>query len=142
METNKLKNILLKVCDSLAKCDVDYMLIGGTAIALNGYYRDSTNASGKLTDKPDIDIWYDPTYTNYFNLLQALKELDYDISGFEKEQNPNPKKAFFKLEFDDFTFDLLPEIRAMLKDFQPLEFMRKKDIEDLEQLKKLRDKES
>lgn len=36
----------------------------GTAVALNGYYRHSINIAGELTDKPDIDIWYNPTYEN------------------------------------------------------------------------------
>jgi len=57
MEGN-LKNSLLTVCTLLEKYNVKYMLIGGTAVALNGYYLHSINTAGELTYKPDIDIWY------------------------------------------------------------------------------------
>ncbi|MES1215359.1 MAG: hypothetical protein ABUT20_07575 [Bacteroidota bacterium] len=162
-----LKTSLLTICKLLAKYNVKYMLIGGTAVALNGYYRHSINTSGELTDKPDIDIWYNPTFENYFNILKAIKDLGQDTTEFENEQNPNPRKSFFKLDFDDFTFDILPEIKANIKfieayerkqtveiDGTPIHFMnyidlikdkeaigRKKDIQDIEQLKKMRDSE-
>ncbi len=51
---------LLTLCKLLEKYNVQYILVGGTAVALNGYYRHSINVSGELTDKPDIDIWYNP----------------------------------------------------------------------------------
>jgi hypothetical protein len=166
METN-LKKSLLTVCSLLQKHNVLYMLIGGTAVALNGYYRISVNMAGELTDKPDIDMWYNPTYNNYFNILKVLEDLGEDISDFKNEKSPNPHKSFFKLEFDDFTFDMLPEIKANIK-FQDankrketveinetqIHFMnyydlikdkeetaRKKDIEDIEQLKKIKENE-
>ena len=91
------------------------MLVGGTAVALNGYYRHSINISGELTDKPDIDIWYNPTYDNYFNILKVMEELGQDITEFKNEQTPDPRKSFFKLDFEDFTLDLLPEIKAPIK---------------------------
>lgn len=143
-----------------------YMAIGGTAVALNGYYRISTNIAGEVTDKPDIDIWYNPTYENYFNILKVIEELGQDISDFRNEQSPNPRKSFFKFEFDDFTCDLLPEIKGNIKfpdankrketveiNETQIHFMnyddllkdkeataRKKDIEDIEELKKNRKK--
>jgi hypothetical protein len=70
---NNLKTSLLTICDLLEKHNVQYMLIGGTAVALNGYYRHSLNIAGELTEKPDIDLWYNPTYENYFNILKVLK---------------------------------------------------------------------
>ena len=166
MEDN-LKNSLLTVCTLLEKHNVQYMLIGGTAVALNGYYRHSINIAGELTDKPDIDIWYNPTYENYYNILKVMEELGQDITEFRKEQSPNPHKSFFKLDFDNFTLDILPEIKATIKFFdankrkETVEFndtqihymnyfdliedkkstARKKDLEDIEQLKKKRWKE-
>ena len=83
-------------------------------MALHGYYRKSITPDGTQTDKPDIDIWYNPTYGNYFRLLDALEELGQDISQFKHEQAPNPKKSFFKYNFDGFTLDFLPEIKAKL----------------------------
>ncbi len=44
-----------------------------------------------------------------------MEELGQDISEFKNERSPNPRKSFFKLDFDDFTFDALPEIKADIK---------------------------
>lgn len=166
MEEN-FKNSLLTVCSLFEKYKVPYMLVGGTAVALNGYYRHSTNTEGEVTEKPDIDIWYEATYENYFNILKILKELGYDIEGFKSEQNPNPRKSFFKLDFEDFSFDILPEIKAPIKfseayqrkntvalEETKIHFMnyfdliedkkataRTKDLKDIEELKKLKDKQ-
>lgn len=51
---DSLKNSLITVCELLEKNKIKYLLVGGTAVALNGYYRHSMNISGELTDKPDI----------------------------------------------------------------------------------------
>ncbi|RYU90126.1 hypothetical protein EWM62_11325 [Mucilaginibacter terrigena] len=158
------KDSLLAVCKALDTYNVQYMLVGGTAVALNGYYRLSINTDGEITDKPDIDVWYNPTYENYYNILKVIKNLGEDITEFENEQNPNPKRSFFKYELDDFTLDILPEIKAEIKfadanrsketievEGTQIHFMdyynlkkdkeataRKKDLEDIHHLKKIR----
>jgi len=163
MEKN-LKDSLLFVCRLLEKYDVRYMIIGGSAVALYGYYRHSINISGEITDTPDIDIWYNPTYENYFNILNVMKEIGQDISEFKNEQSQDPRKSFFKLEFDSYTLDLLPQIKADIKFSDAdqrketvelagtqIHFMgysdliedknataREKDIQDIEHLKKIR----
>lgn len=114
MEDN-IKKTLVTVCSLLEKYNVEYMLIGGTAVALHGHYRHSVNDAGELTEKPDVDIWYNPTYENYFRILKVMKALGYDVSEFKNEQSPNPRKSFFKLNFDVFTLDILPEIKANIK---------------------------
>ena len=160
-----LKNSLLTVCSLLEKFKVQYMLVGGAAVALNGYYRHSINIAGELTDKPDIDIWYNPTYENYFNILKVIERLGQDITEFKNEQTPDPRKSFFKLNFEDFTFDALPTIKAGIKFMEAnkrketvevegmkIHFInyydlikdkeataRKKDFEDIKQLKKIRE---
>ncbi|MCA8830021.1 hypothetical protein LF252_05225 [Hymenobacter sp. BT728] len=91
------------------------MIVGGTAVALHGYFRYSTLSSGAVAEKPDLDFWYNPSYTNYFNLLNALEALGQDVSIFRGEQQPNPKKSFFKYEFEDFTLDLLPELKSSVR---------------------------
>ena len=157
----------MAVCKALETCSVQYLLVGGTAVALNGYYRLSINTNGEITDKPDVDVWYNPTYENYYNILTAIKLLGEDITEFEKEQNPNPKKSFFKYEFDDFTLDILPEVKADIKfgdayrnketvdvegtvihfiDYYNLikdkeSTARKKDLEDIQNLKRIREEE-
>ena len=112
---NNLSDAILKICDALSKHRVEYIVVGGAAVALHGYFRKSVDTAGNLAKKPDLDIWYNPTYSNYFKLLFALEELGEDIEEFKAEQVPNPKKSFFKYEFEDFTLDFLPEIKAPLK---------------------------
>ena len=102
----KLKEILLTVCNLLSKYKIQYMLVGGAAVALNGYYRHSLSQSGIITDRPDIDIWYNPTYENYFNILKVMEELGHDISEFKNEKTPDPHKSFFKLLRGRFHFNI------------------------------------
>lgn len=115
---SSLTESILNICKTLNKCSVEYLIAGGTAVALHGYLRASTNSSGMITDKPDLDFWYNPTYKNYFNLLNALEELGQDVTRFKKEKTPKPNKSFFRYELDKFTLDLLPELKASLK-FRP-----------------------
>ncbi|MGN6297673.1 MAG: hypothetical protein ACTHM7_12885 [Ginsengibacter sp.] len=94
--------------------------------------------------------------------MEVIEELGEDTSDFRNEQSPNPRKSFFKLDFNDFTFDILPMIKVDIKfpdayqrkemvelDKTPIYFLnyfdliedkkataRKKDLEDIEQLKK------
>lgn len=44
-----------------------------------------------------------------------LKSLGQDIAKFKDEQALNPKKSFFRYEFEQFTLDLLPVLKAPLK---------------------------
>ncbi|MGN6249442.1 MAG: hypothetical protein ACTHNG_13900 [Ginsengibacter sp.] len=163
MEDN-LKATLITVCKLLEKYNVKYLIVGGTAVALNGYYRHSTNASGQLTNKPDIDIWYNSTFDNYFRILKVIEALGQDISEFENEKMPNPRISYFKLDLEDFTIDFLPAIKSNIKflevynrkgtiqvDETKIYFLdildlikdkeataRKKDLEDIKQLKKIK----
>lgn len=159
-----LKKGLMAICKLLAEHKVEYLLVGGVAVALHGYFRLSRNQSGQIMDKPDIDIWFNPTYSNYFNIIKVMEELGQDISDFEKEETPNPRKSFFKLEFDGFYLDFLPEIKSKIKFsdahkrketilFEGVTFnlinykdlildkqtsAREKDLEDIEKLNKLK----
>lgn len=114
MDSN-LSNGILTFCRALNKHAVHYLIVGGTAVALHGYFRRSINMEGVITDKPDLDFWYNPIYDNYFNLLNAFEELGQDVTEFRQEQSPDPKKSFFKFEFDNFTADFLPELKALLQ---------------------------
>lgn len=99
----------------LNKHNVQSMVVGGTAVAFYGYIRLSTNQAGQVVNKPDIDIWYNPTYENYYKILNAIEELGKDVTQYRDEEMPNPKKSFFKFDFDNYTLDLLPRINASLK---------------------------
>ena len=114
LASNKLIESLINVGRTLNNHRVEYLIVGGTAVAYYGYFRHSITMSGLPADRPDVDIWYNPSYSNYFNLLDALADLGQDIRRHKNEQSPNPRKSFFKYEFEYFTLDLLPQIKASL----------------------------
>jgi hypothetical protein len=114
---SSLAEVIVRICSMLNKHDVQYLIIGGTAVALHGYFRYSINQAGHISDKPDLDCWYNPTYDNYFRLLNALEDLGEDVQEFKEEKTPDPKASFFKFDFHDFTLDLLPKLKAPLKFF-------------------------
>lgn len=115
MIESSLTHSVLSVCRALNKFSVTYIIVGGTAVALHGYYRHSSNVAGEIVEKPDLDFWYNPTYDNYFKLLNALEDLGQDVTKFKEEQTPNPKRSFFRYEFEKFTLDFLPQLKASLK---------------------------
>ncbi|SFM99254.1 hypothetical protein SAMN05421594_0182 [Chryseobacterium oleae] len=162
MEDN-FKISLLHICELLEKHSVQYMIVGGTAVAYYGYYRPSTNMDGTISEKPDIDIWYNPTYENYFRLINAIENLGKDVTKYRAEKSPDPKKSFFKFELSDFNVDFLPKTRSnttysaasLKKETVQLDGIniyfislydliedkkssgRKKDLEDINELKNL-----
>ena len=114
MEKN-LTDEILRVCKILNKSGVQYLIVGGTAVAFHGYFRWSQNSTGNLMEKFDLDIWYNPTYDNYFKLLNALSELGQDVKEFFEEQSPNPLKSYFKFDLNKFTLDFLPKLKGATK---------------------------
>ncbi len=104
--TDELVDGILAVCRVLNQLGVEYLTVGGTAVALHGYYRLSTNPAGDVSDKPDLYFWYNPTYGNYFQLLQALEALGQDVRAPQLAHAPNPKQSFFRYESESFTLDL------------------------------------
>lgn len=114
MEDKLIQNIS-RVCEVLNKHEVDYMIVGGTAVAFHGFYRATRLADNTISEKHDFDFWYNPSYENYFNLLRALEELGINVTSFKNEKSPNPRKSFFKHEFEEFKVDFLPEILGLDK---------------------------
>ncbi len=107
-----LTEIILQVCKTLNAKGVQYLIVGGTAVAFHGYFRWSQNSAGLPTEKFDLDIWYSPTYENYFKLLNALSDLDQDVQSFIDEQSPNPLKSYFKFELEKVTLDFMPKLKG------------------------------
>jgi len=163
----EFSDIIRYICGVLNKNSVEYMIVGGTAVALHGHFRKSTNMAGKIVDKPDLDCWYNPNYENYFKLLNALEELGVDVKRYRDEQAPDPKRSVFKLEFDEYNLDMIPNIKAKLRfrlsfakrqvvvsegveicflDFEDLiqdkkSLGRPKDLSDIEELEKIKESE-
>ncbi|ANH82678.1 hypothetical protein A8C56_18365 [Niabella ginsenosidivorans] len=111
---NNLTGAILNICNILNNHTVQYLIVGGTAVALHGYFRKSMDSAGQYTDKPDLDFWYNPTYSNYFKLLEALGDLGMDVTVFKEESSPDPKSSFFKYELEKFTIDFLPTLKAKI----------------------------
>ncbi len=124
MEKN-LTDEILQVCQILNKNGVQYLIVGGTAVAFHGYFRCSQDSTGDTTEKFDLDIWYNPTLDNYFKLLNGLAELGQDVKEFFDEQSPNPLKSYFKFDLNKFTLDFLPKLKGITKFKQAYE---KKEI--------------
>lgn len=59
MENNLVESVA-KVCKILNTHSVEYLMIGGAAVALHGFYRLSHDSSGRLMEKPDLDFWDNP----------------------------------------------------------------------------------
>jgi hypothetical protein len=127
-----LSDSIIGVCQILNKHSVEYLIVGGAAVALFGYFRLSTSMAGIPSEKQDLDFWYNPTYTNYFRLLDALEELGQNVSDYKREKTPNPKKSFFKFEDEKFTLDFFPELKSLssfITAYKKREIARLIDIE-------------
>lgn len=101
-------------CKILNHHKVEYLIIGGTAVAIHGYPRLSTAPDGSTLGKHDLDFWYNPTYENYFKLVKALKDIGFE-SNFLYEKKPDPRKSFFKYEFEHYKIDFLPNVKGLDK---------------------------
>lgn len=108
MATEQFANTILPVIQLLHKHKIQFLVIGGTALAFYGFVRPTTIDDGSIADEDDLDFWYNPRYHNYIKLLNALQEMGADVSKYRKEEHPNVKKDFFHLKPGNFTVDFLP----------------------------------
>jgi predicted nucleotidyltransferase len=129
-----ITDYILDVCKALNEQRVQYLIVGGTAVAFHGYFRWSYNSAGKPADKFDLDIWYNPTYPNYFKLLNALEQLGQDVTEFRGEQSPDPIKSYFRYDLEKFTLDFLPKLKGLskfIKSFEKREIVNIKGVDIL-----------
>lgn len=90
---------------ALKNNDVDYILVGGYAVIYHGYNRTTG----------DLDLWIDPTSTNYKKLQGAFSE--FGMSVFDMtEQN------FLSNTYDVFTFGNPPICIEILTKVKGLDF--------------------
>ncbi|MFM7485946.1 MAG: hypothetical protein ACKO13_03385 [Cytophagales bacterium] len=113
MISNEVRQSLQLVCSTLNKNNVDYLVVGGTAVAFYGYQR----VSGIfLLDKPeikiDLDFWYNPTNENFVNLLNALSDLEIEVSDL-KHMVFDPHKTYLKIPHSSFHMDFLPQMKGL-----------------------------
>lgn len=119
---------IVHICSILEKHSVQYMLVGGTAVAFHGYYRETRMIDGSISEKHDFDFWYNPSYDNYFRLLDALEELGIEVAEFRNERSPDPKRSYFKHTFQFFSIDFLPEMAGLGRFFNAYQVAEKSVI--------------
>lgn len=105
--TESLKTVL----PALEKHSVEFIIIGGTAVAYYGHRRISGGpVKGEII--ADLDFWYKPTTENYINLVKALKDLDVNTEEIER-RTFDPKKSFLKIPHKTFHTDFLPQMAGL-----------------------------
>ncbi|MBP6430537.1 MAG: hypothetical protein KA319_02135 [Ferruginibacter sp.] len=90
----------------LNKYDVEYILVGGYAVILNGYRR-STG---------DMDIWVNVTEENYKKLFKTFLEFGLHTTDFTK------KNFLENKEMDVFSYGMPPVCIEILKSVKGVEF--------------------
>ena len=87
----------------LNKHQVEYLIIGGVAVNVHGYSR----ATG------DLDLWYNPTESNFSKLLKAVREFGFDTSEVESLIT-DPLKALIRLPLESFYIECIAIIDGKL----------------------------
>lgn len=101
---------------ALADHKVDYLFVGGVAIAFYGKARPSVGLQKDVLY--DIDIWYKATTTNFYNLSQAILKLNPELKESLDNVVFDPNRTFIKFNRDNFHFDFLTGLKAFnYKDF-------------------------
>ncbi|MCE2995070.1 MAG: hypothetical protein ACK5RG_12490 [Cyclobacteriaceae bacterium] len=113
MISNEIRSTLETVCRALNKHNVDYMLVGGTAVAFYGYQRISgVFVSNNPEVKIDHDFWYNPTNENFINLLKSLSDLGVATHDLEHLVF-DPQRTFLKIPFSTYHTDFLPQMKGL-----------------------------
>ncbi len=120
---NEIISALKEVITALNRHNVQYMVIGGTAVGYYGYQRISgTGYATELT--PDLDFWYNPTLTNFYNLVNAIKELGVDTKSLDNLVF-DPKKTFLRIQKEHYRLEFLCDLKGL--DYFDKCFTRAKD---------------
>jgi hypothetical protein len=80
-----VKEIFSKICRLLNEHDVDYIVIGGLAVANYGFARNTA----------DIDFWYKPTTENYLKIIEVFEKFGIDVSSL-KDSVFDPEKSYLR----------------------------------------------
>jgi hypothetical protein len=114
MISNEVRATFQTVTAALNKYQVDYMLVGGTAVAFYGYQRLSGISFQENPEiKIDHDFWYNPTNKNFINLLKALADLGVDTFDLQIIVF-DPQRTFLKILHKTFHTDFLPQMKGLV----------------------------
>jgi len=92
MQSEYLYQDFLEFIQALNQYEVRYLLVGGYAVVLHGYQRNTG----------DLDIWVEPTAENYQALSKAFS--DFGMPVFDMTAD----NFLAKGQFDVFTFGVSP----------------------------------
>ncbi|MCR9253721.1 MAG: nucleotidyltransferase [bacterium] len=105
---SSLISVLLKITSNFNKNNVQYLLIGGIAVNFHGYHRQSHNLPDEIDF--DIDIWYEPTVTNFTHLTKAIKSLGIPRAHELDNIIFDSKKTFLRIVHNNYKLELLSNI--------------------------------
>ena len=109
---------LVKLCDALNTANIKYVIVGGCAVILHGYYRTTH----------DIDFLIDPSMENVKKLKETLSEVFSTKEVFEISDDDVMKYTVvrFAPESEEIVIDLVGKIgnisfEAAIKDIEDVE---------------------
>ena len=112
MTSDDAREVLIKVCASLNKHNVEFLVIGGAAVNYYGYRRPSMVTTHRPELKVDLDFWYNPTLNNFHKLLNALDELEVETTELRKIVFDS-RRTFLKIPHKTFHTDFLPVMEGL-----------------------------
>jgi len=114
----ELQKEIIRVCEALNKEDAKYVVVGGCALILHGYYRTTH----------DIDLLVDPSVENIKKLKKALKTIfkSEEISEIRDVDIEEYAVVRVAPESEEIVIDLIGKIGKI--DFQ----IASQDIEEIE----------
>ena len=90
--------------NALNECNVEYMVIGGYAVVLHGYSRNTG----------DLDFWVNKTSTNYQKLKLAFAKFRMPVFDMTEENFLfNPKLDVFTFGRPPVSIDILTKVKGL-----------------------------
>jgi hypothetical protein len=105
-------DLLIKLCGTLNKHKVKYMIVGGTAVGFYGFTRLSHVSMGRTEIKTDIDVWYQSNYENRIQIVKSLQALDFTYSENDRHEmnlfSDPLRDDMLMIEQPNFKLDFIP----------------------------------
>lgn len=99
---NLVRADLTRICQALNDAGVNYMTIGGIAVAILGYPRYTG----------DIDFWYEPAISNYLRIVEVLRTLGIEVESLESLVF-DPDKTFLRVHIGTTQVEFLPKLKGL-----------------------------
>ncbi len=110
MDLEKNIGYLDKIIKVFNDNNVDYLLVGGTAVILHGHMRGSHNLPRNIDY--DYDFWYKASLTNFLNLVKAIKDIQPEAAQELDQIVFRPEKAYLRITEEPYKIELLPQIKG------------------------------